>query len=575
MSERAARRRFAEEACEAEAVFAGDGEREAEDRRVEMQVRVAVPVRRREAEGAEFFKLRADFGGERRDQRWTEEVAQTGLRGRRLEISGGIGERGNLRGASGAEREMQTDAEARMPVRGVRGFVGVGLVHHEAGLREDACFVATLDGFIDAGAAAKVVAGEDEGFQNADRAGTLARDADVFARLPVFTQGMNWVMAFFQIGLVAICLAGLLHAMLASLYVSDWKRDELHGAIANAELPPLTLLRPIKAGVPALREKLGELARGMRAGDRLVLGVNDESHDAEIADSVRAEFAERDIVVVRCRADAALNPKISKLVQMESAAGGEHWVLSDSEARIDAVWLDAFRREWAASGADAMTCGYRFVGGASWMQALDAAPTLFSLWPGLMFVRRFGRMNFTLGACTGLRRSDLATVGGWAAFADELAEDNRLGAALAKAGKTIRLSRQVATLESDPLTWRDCWRHQRRMAVTYRVCNPAGFAGMIFTRSVWAGALLIALPSQEPERRWIWLAMWVGVLFGRWFFFRDVAMAVAFPRARLFSTMLVSDAVETVCWALAWISPTVWWAGKCRRISRDGKLSAG
>ena len=462
---------------------------------------------------------------------------------------------------------MQTDGKLRMARRDARGCFGVRLVDHEARLREDAVFVAAFDGFVDAGAAAEVVAGEDESFQNTDRAGTLARKPDVFAILSDSTQGMNSCMAILQIGLVAICLAGLLFALLASLYARDWQSGEL----PDAESPPLTLLRPIKAGVPQLREKLAALARAMRAGDRMVLGVDDESPDAEVADSVRAEFAEREIVVVRCRAGAALNPKISKLMQMESAAGGEHFVLSDSEARIDAAWLDAFRREWAASRADAMTCGYRFAGVESWVQALDAAPALFSLWPGLLFVRRFGRMNFTLGACTGLRRADLASVGGWAAFADELAEDNRLGVSLAKAGRTIRLSRHVATLESDPMTWRDCWRHQRRVAVTYRICNPAGFAGMIFTHSVFAGALLIAL---APPSRAIWLAMWIAVQLGRWMAFRDVAKAVGFPLARSFSTMLVSDFVETACWVLAWISPRVRWAGKWWRVSRQGKLRA-
>lgn len=164
VTERDAWRGLAEEAGEAEAEGAGDGEREAEDRRMQMQVRVAIPIRRREAEGVEFFKLRADFGGERGGEGWAEEVAQTGLRGRWLEISGGVGERGNLGGASGAEREVQADAEARMAARDAGGFLGVRLVHHEARLREDACGVAAFDGFVDAGAAAKIVAGEDESF---------------------------------------------------------------------------------------------------------------------------------------------------------------------------------------------------------------------------------------------------------------------------------------------------------------------------------------------------------------------------------------------------------------------------
>ena len=360
--------------------------------------------------------------------------------------------------------------------------------------------------------------------------------------------------------------------MLAAWYARDWRKEKPLGEIADADLPPLTLLRPIKAGVPALRQNLVALVWSLRAGDRLVLGVNADSSEAEIADAVRAEFPERDIAVVRCREGAALNPKISKFLQMDAAAPGERLVLSDSEAQIDAQWLDAFRREWAASGADAMTCGYRFTGPASWLQALDAAPVLFSLWPGLFFVRRFGRMNFTLGACTALRRSDLASVGGWVAFADELAEDNRLGAALAKAGRTIRLSQQVATLGSDPMTWRDYWQHQRRVAVTYRICNPAGFAGMIFTHSIWANVLLVMLPPLPPNRRDLVFFACLLIPALRCFCFRDVAKATGFSRSHLLSTMLVSDAIETLCWLLAWISPTVWWAGKRRRISREGKL---
>ena len=568
MAEEAARTRFPQEADEGDAEFPGDRDREAEDGGVQVQVRMSVPIGGCAAEGAELFKLGADLGAERGCERWLEEVAQPGFRGRRLEVSVGVGERGNARGASGAEREMQAGAETRMALRDACGFGGVRLVHHETGLREDARFVAALDGVVDAGAAAKVVAGEDESFQNTDRAGTLARHPDVFAILPDPKQGMNWCLAVLQIGLAAVCLAGIVYAMLAVVCVDDWRSGEL----ADAECPHLTLLRPIKAGVPNLRERLTELARAVRAGDRLVLGVDDGSSEAEVADSVRAAIGDREIVVVRCRAGAALNPKISKLMQMDSAAAGEHLVLSDSEARIDSAWLDAFRHEWAGSGADVLTCGYRFAGARSWAQALDAAPALFSLWPGLLLVRRFGRMDFTLGACTGLRRADLAKAGGWARFADELAEDNRIGAALAKAGRTIRLSRQVATLESDPLTWRDYWQHQRRVAVTYRVCNPPGFAGMILTHSVWAGGLLIALATELPL---VWLLMWFAVQIQRWFVFRHVAKAVGFPLARSFSTMLVSDAVASVCWALAWISPRVRWAGKWWRVSREGKLRAG
>lgn len=383
---------------------------------------------------------------------------------------------------------------------------------------------------------------------------------------------MNWIEAFLTIGLAGICLGGVFHALLALIYVRQWANRSVPWV--TGDLPAVTLLRPVKAGVPELRSKLSALAEALLAGDQLVIGVDGDSPDAAVADEVRAAFPERAIVVVRCGPVGFLNPKIAKLIQMEPSMHRELVVLSDSEAIIDAAWLDVFRRDWAASGADVLTCGYRFAKGASWPQILDATPVLASLWPGLLFVRRFGKVKFTLGACTGFRRADIAAVGGWAAFGEDLAEDNRIGAALAERGRTIELSRHVVTLESDELTWRDYWRHQRRVAVTYRVCAPLGFAGLALTQSVAAAILLITLSPMGADRRGIWLAWCVAIQMARWMFLRDLAVAVRFQPGRLFVAMVISSLVETVCWVLAWFSRRVWWAGKWWRVSREGKLRA-
>ena len=382
---------------------------------------------------------------------------------------------------------------------------------------------------------------------------------------------MNWPHAILFVIVATLGCASILYALLALVYVQQWMKD-VRPEVADTALPPVTLLRPLKAGVPALSEKLEALAVAMRPGDQLLLGADEGSEEMRVGAELRAAFPEREIGVVSCRADEALNPKISKLVQMTPHARHDHWVLSDSEAQLEAGWLDAFRREWLASGADVLTAGYRFVNCATWPQRLDAAAALLALWPGLAMVRRFGRVNFTLGACTGFHRADVEVIGGWAAFGDFLAEDNRLGAALAKAGRTIRLSAQVAVLDSDPLTWRDYWRHQRRVAVTYRVCHTAGFAGMIFPNGLVAGVLLIALAPGGENRTGICAAFAAAIQFTRWMCFRDLGKTLRFPIPWLFPVMLAADAVELACWCAAWCDRRVWWAGRRWRVSRTGRL---
>ena len=384
---------------------------------------------------------------------------------------------------------------------------------------------------------------------------------------------MNWPDAILLAVLLTLSHAGVFHALFARVYAGMRQQPTAPTEVADVALPPVTLLRPLKSGVPALREKLETLAAAMRPGDQLVLGVDEGAEEMGVCAELRAAFSGREICVVSCRAGEALNPKISKLVQMSPHARCDHWVLSDSEAMIDGVWLDAFRREWLASGADALTAGYRFVNLATWPQRLDAAAALLALWPGLAMVRRFGRVNFTLGACTGFRRADVEMAGGWAAFGDFLAEDNRLGAVLAKAGRTIRLSVQVATLDSDPLTWRDYWRHQRRVAVTYHVCSPAGFVGMIFTSGLVASVLLIALAPGGRERAGWYALVAAAIQFVRWIWICDLGKTLRFPIPWLFPVMLAASAVEIACWCAAWCDRRVWWAGRCWRVNRAGRIT--
>jgi ceramide glucosyltransferase len=352
---------------------------------------------------------------------------------------------------------------------------------------------------------------------------------------------------------------------IAAVRLHRWMDERVPADEDDLALPSVTFFRPLKAGVPDLPAKLATLARALHPDDQLLLGAEAGSAEWTAAESVRRSFPDRDVTAVSCAPGAALNPKISKLLQMEPLAKHEHWIVSDSEAVTDADFLEAFRREWTQ--CDVLTAGYRFSNITTWPQRLDAAAVLLALWPGLAVVRASGAVRFTLGACTGFRRSDVQAVGGWLAFAEDLAEDNRLGVALAAAGRIIRLSAQIVTLESDPLSWRDYWRHQRRVAVTYRLANPAGFAGAFLAQGVTTSLLLACL---RPLEYWTWI-LFAGVFAIRCVTARKTAQELAFPISRHARTVLLASLVETACWVLSWGTRYVWWGGIRWRLIR-GKL---
>lgn len=345
-----------------------------------------------------------------------------------------------------------------------------------------------------------------------------------------------------------------------------WLREPRHEIDATTSLPPVSFFRPIKTGVPELRAILEQAAAAMLTEDQLLIGVEAHSPEESIAAEVARAFPAREIVVIRCQPGRALNPKISKLVQMIDLARHENWIVSDSEATLDAAFLENFRREWRQ--CDVLTAGYRFRGAETWPQRLDAAAILLTLWPGLAVLNSQGPLRLTLGACTGFRRTDLAAIGGFGKFGDLLAEDHALGVALAASRRQIGLSREIVTLRSDPLTWRDYWRHQRRVAITYRVANPLGFSGAWLTQGVPAAFLLALLFPSAP---WLWMAF-AAAWSARVFSAHAVAPILEFPLRAPWREVLAASFVETACWLLSWLANSIWWSGRRWRIGRDGYL---
>ena len=331
----------------------------------------------------------------------------------------------------------------------------------------------------------------------------------------------------------------------------------------SADTPPLTLWRALKGGVPDLDGKLEALVNGSRATDQILLGTDPGSAELATCEALRARHPGRQIDIVPCERDRAPNPKISKFIQMAPLARHAHWLLTDSEAMPDADFIEHFRREWTASGADVQTAGYRFANLRAWPQILDASPALLTLWPGLMLA---GRITFTLGACTGVKAEDIRAIGGWETLGGDLAEDHQLGALLTAKGRTVRLSRSILTLDSDPMTWREYLRHQHRVAVTYRAATPAGALGLPVLHTLGFTALSVAL--HPPFWKWAMLIALTRIAVAEAF-----SRLLKFPILALPIAVLLSACIETAMWIIAWLPSRVWWAGRWRRVGWRGRLA--
>ena len=104
--------------------------------------------------------------------------------------------------------------------------------------------------------------------------------------------------------------------------------------------------------------------------------------------------------------------------------------------------------------------------------------------------------------------------------------------------------------------------------MTYRVANPMGFAGAVVTHGVTIG---FALACWRVTEIWAW-ALWGAVFVVRYLTARRAARTLGYEIKFLAPVVFVASLVETACWVLSWFTRRVWWSGKYRRISREGRL---
>jgi ceramide glucosyltransferase len=359
-----------------------------------------------------------------------------------------------------------------------------------------------------------------------------------------------------------LCLAGsscVLHVVAIIRLRRFLRPAESNGDVG----PPLTFWRALKAGIPDLEGKLDALVASSQLGDQILVGVDAGGGEVTVCEAWRERHADRDIHLVPCEAGRAANPKISKFLQMQPHTRHADWLLTDSEALLTREFVESFRQEWKASGADAMTAGYKFANAQSFSQVLDALPAAITLWPGLMLVPR---VAFTLGACTAIRAGDLESIGGWSSVSDILAEDHELGRRFTETGRSIALSRAALRLDSDPLTFGEYVRHQHRVAVTYRSANPAGALGLAVLHGMPLGGL--ALVMHPP----LWMIALSLVLIRGLLAIVEARSVGEFKGRNALFAFLV-PLIEGCFWLFAWLPLPVWWAGRWRRVSWSGRIA--
>jgi len=206
-------------------------------------------------------------------------------------------------------------------------------------------------------------------------------------------------------------------------------------------VPATTILKPLCGAEPALYEQLRSFCEQNTADLQIVFGVRD-AHDPALAtvQQLRREFPHLDMQVAVDPAQHGTSSKVSNLLNMMPLVRHDYLVIADSDIRVTPDYIERVIPPLLEEGVGIVTCPYHAA----------PAPGLWSLL-GSLFVNEWfmpsvrvaalaGSRAFAFGATIALRRHTLMRVGGFAAIADQLPDDYRLGELTRRLGLRTVLS---------------------------------------------------------------------------------------------------------------------------------------
>ena len=171
------------------------------------------------------------------------------------------------------------------------------------------------------------------------------------------------------------------------------------------------------------------------------------------------------------------NAKISNLINMKATAKHDILIAVDSDILAPPDYLEQVVALLQKPGAGGVSVLYYGESAGSVWSRLGAAWINTHFLPSVMVGMALGMAKPCFGSTIALKRDSLERIGGFEAFADQLADDYAIGAAVRKAGFSVEIGAATVGHVCHEESLRDLLRHQLRWARTIRSIDLPGYLG--------------------------------------------------------------------------------------------------
>jgi len=341
---------------------------------------------------------------------------------------------------------------------------------------------------------------------------------------------------------------------------------------ALTELPPVTILKPLRGADAGLAENLASFMRLEYPCYEVLFGVRDADDPAVAV--ARAAIAAHPAVPARVvvdRREVGLNPKVNNLANLLPHARHEVLLISDSNVRVGPGYLTELAAHLAQPGVGLVSSPIRAGRGASLGAALEALQLNTFVMGGTAALHRLFDEPCVVGKSMLLRRATLARIGGFRFLGRYLAEDQVCAQEVVRLGQRVLLANGPVDNELGRLSVRDFLSRHLRWAKIRRHVAPAGYA---------AEALLNPLVPALAGAAWLGDLRGVALLLGTtaaragldaW---AERTAGMARPLWHYLPLALLKDVLLAAAWPVPFFSSTVTWRTNRLRITRRSRLVA-
>ena len=333
--------------------------------------------------------------------------------------------------------------------------------------------------------------------------------------------------------------------------------------------PGVTVLKPLHGAEPGLEVALASLLTQDYPGPlQVVFGVQSPTDPAQaVVGTLRRAHPTADVALTVDATDHGANRKISNLINMVARAKHEVLIVADSDIVVAPGYLRGVVAALGAPQVGVVTCPYRGLPTQALWSRLAAMGVSYQFLPSVAVGVGLRMAHPCMGSTVALSRQTLERIGGFAAFADQLADDYAIGAAVRVAG----LRSVVAPVLVGHLCAEDSLealvQHELRWARTVRGVDPAGFAGSVVTYPTPLALLAIIFTGAAP----IGLAALGIALICRFWLQRGVDRLAGSRTGPWWLTPL-RDGLSFAVFLAAFFVRAVDWRGVRFRVDAQGTL---